>query len=268
MAFLSSGRFSFAPSYVNISRRQWEIDMGVSRAVFAIFAVLGSLLTAGAARAGDLAEFNAAFERVAAHVRVAQSYLRTGAPPLAQVEMDGAMSGWSAFSQRFAARRPDAFDGNALYDAAMAEGAARLAGAAAATDKGDAGTGLRELAAFSRSFADLRRGSGLYLLADCVRDANAAMKRLHVSGELFREGKGPAGVVVADGAMLSAIARQCDLRAPREIAAHPEFRRLIEGLDASGLEIGRRALAGDADAVHRYIGELLAFDNLLAFRFG
>lgn len=114
----------------------------------------------------------------------------------------------------------------------------------------------------------MRRAAGLYLLVDCVRDANAAMKRLHVSAELFRAGKGPAGVVVADGAILSAIARQCDARAPRDIAANLEFRRLIDGLDASGLEIGRRALLGDPDAVQRYIGELLAFDNLLAFRYG
>lgn len=231
-------------------------------------AAVVSLWLAAPVLAGDLAEFNAAFEKLAAHVRVAHSYLRTGAAPLAQIEMDGAKSAWGAFAQRFAARRPDAFDGNPSYDETMAAGEARIAAAAAAADKGDIEAGMRELAAFSQSFADLRRGSGLYLLADCVREANAAMRRLHVSAEHFREGKAPAGAVVADGAVLSAIARQCDARAPRDVASTAEFRRLIDGLDASGLEIGRRALAGDPDAVHRYIGELLAFDNLLAFRFG
>lgn len=239
--------------------------MGISRTAIAIF---GLLLFAGCAQAGDLAEFNVGFERVAAHVRVAQSYLRTHAWSLAEIETDAAKTAWDAFERRFGARRPDAFEGNPHYKSAMKSGAAKIGAAAGAAGRGTAETGMHELAAFSQSFADLRRGSGLYLLADCVREANAAMRRLHVSAEHFREGKAPAGAVVADGAVLSAIARQCDARAPRDVASTAEFRRLIDGLDASGLEIGRRALAGDPDAVHRYIGELLAFDNLLAFRFG
>jgi len=45
-------------------------------------------LWAGAAMAGDLADFNAAVESAAAHNRVAIGYLRTGNIDLASLEID------------------------------------------------------------------------------------------------------------------------------------------------------------------------------------
>ena len=66
-----------------------------------------ALLAPAAARADDLADFNAAVEQAAAHNRVAIGYLRTGNVDLASVELDRLRQ---AFEQVTARKRPAVFD--------------------------------------------------------------------------------------------------------------------------------------------------------------
>ena len=64
------------------------------------------LIALGApASAGDLADFNAATESVAAHNRVAIGYLRTGNADLAELELDRLRKAWGELQQRFAGIR-------------------------------------------------------------------------------------------------------------------------------------------------------------------
>src|SRR5262249_59130920 len=69
----------------------------------------------GAARADDLALFNAAMEDVAAHNRVAIGYLANENLDLAVVELDRMKESWGAFAERFSGNRPDPFRDNKLY---------------------------------------------------------------------------------------------------------------------------------------------------------
>ena len=48
----------------------------------------------------------------------------------------------------------------------------------------------------------------------------------------------------------------------------PEFRRLIDGAHASLARVPEAVANKDDDLLHRLLGELRSFDNLLAFRFG
>jgi hypothetical protein len=62
-------------------------------------------------------------------------------------------------------------------------------------------------------------------------------------------------------------ASRCDRLADDGIRAQPEFRRLIDGTLAS-LAFVPKVIAGrDNELLHRLIGELKAFDNLLSFRY-
>ena len=118
---------------------------------------------------------------------------------------------------------------------------------------------------------DLRKSAGIVVLADCVRDANAAMDALMVYNDTrarldqirhaFRRRQ--------QGRDLRIRARPLRRHGRRECCARlPEFRRLIDGAKA-GLALIPKAIATrDSDLLHRILIELRSFDNLLAFRFG
>src|ERR1039457_2645929 len=96
------------------------------RSCLARVACLALALVAGTAKAGDLADFNAAVEQAQSHNRVAIGYLRTGNLDLALLEIERLRDAWGAFEQRFAGKRPDAFDGIALYGTVFTGVQARL----------------------------------------------------------------------------------------------------------------------------------------------
>ena len=56
--------------------------------------------------------------------------------------------------------------------------------------------------------------------------------------------------------------------APPGVRQRVEFRRLIDGALASLAQFPAAIAARDGDLLHRLLGELRAFDNLLAFRYG
>jgi hypothetical protein len=109
----------------------------------------------------------------------------------------------------------------------------------------------------------LRKAAHVPVLADCVRDANQAMDKLmgydaHV---------GEPGLTEAANAYDAILAR-CDGMASDKTRKEPEFRRLIDGAHASLARIPEAFAMKDNDLLHRLLGELRSFDNLLAFRFG
>jgi hypothetical protein len=64
------------------------------------------------------------------------------------------------------------------------------------------------------------------------------------------------------------ILERCDGMADASIRQEPDFRRLIDGAQASLTFIPKAIETHDAGLLHRVLDELRAFDNLMAFRFG
>src|SRR5512136_383936 len=135
-------------------------------------------LVASPALAGDLADFNAAVEQAESHNRVAIGYLRTGNIDLASLELDRLREAWGTLQQRFADRRPDAFDSVALYGLLWTGVSARLVAADLMLRTGRPDAARQSLDAIRGDLYDLRKAAGIAVLADCVRDANAAMDAL------------------------------------------------------------------------------------------
>jgi hypothetical protein len=232
--------------------------------------ILALTVGAGAALAGDLAEFNAAAEKVASHNRVALGYLRTGNTDLASVELDRLRQAWGALTQRFAGKRPDAFDGNALYGTVLTDISTRLVTADMMLGSGRADAARQSLDAIRADLYDLRKSAGIVVLADCVRDANTAMNALMVYNDraLDWSKSGIRFGVASKAAIYGYALDRCDGMASETLRKNPEFRRLIDGAKA-GLALVPKAIATrDADLLHRILIELRSFDNLLAFRFG
>ncbi|MFZ1193916.1 MAG: hypothetical protein WAN49_00585 [Pseudolabrys sp.] len=143
-------------------------------------ACLALALSGGVARGDDLADFNAAVEAVSAHNRVAIGYLRTGNADLASLEIDRLRDFWNRLNERFSGKRPNAFEGNALYGKLFTAVNARLVGADIMLKTGRLDAASDALNSVRRDLYDLRKASGVVVLADCVRDANATMDALMI----------------------------------------------------------------------------------------
>jgi hypothetical protein len=226
--------------------------------------------SAAAAQAGDLADFNAAAEQVESHNRVAIGYLRTGNVDLASLELDRLREAWGKLQQRFNSKRPDAFDGVALYGTLWTGVSARLVAADLMLKTGRLDATRQSLEAIRRDFYDLRKAAGIAVLADCVRDANAAMDALMVYNDRALDWTKPGTRfdVASKASIYGYALNRCDAMAADALRKAPEFRRLVDGAKA-GLALVPKAIASrDSDLLHRVLIELRSFDNLLAFRFG
>jgi hypothetical protein len=225
------------------------------------------------AKAGDLADFNAHVEAAAAHNRVAIGYLRTGNIDLAGIELDGVRAAWGKLTERFAGKRPDPFDGNALYVTVMTDIGLRLITADMMLNAGRADAARAALLGVRDNLYRLRRSAGIAVLADCVKDANAAMDVLYAfdgkaSNKTLDWSPATAQTIAGAGAVYRHVLERCDAMAVEDVRARPEFRRLIDGAKAS-LDLMSKAIAGtDSNLLHRILIELRAFDQLLAFRHG
>lgn len=237
---------------------------------FARTACLALALFAGPARAGDLADFNAAVEQAASHNRVAIGYLRTGNVDLASLEFDRLCEAWSVLQQRFAAKRPDAFDGVALYEQLWTKVSARLVAADMMLKSGRPEAAQQSLEAIRGDLYDLRRSAGIAVLADCLRDANAAMDALMVYNDRalnWSNAATPFGIA-SKAAIYGAVLDRCDGMADEAVRKAPEFRRLVDGARASLTFIPKAVADYDTGLLHRVLIELRSFDNLLTFRYG
>ena len=237
----------------------------IARAVLFALAFVTS-----AARADDLADFNAAVETASAHNRVAIGYLRTGNLDLALLEIDRLREAWGALEQRFAGKRPAAFDGNPLYATLWTGVKARLVAVDLMITMGKPDAVRQSLQAIRGDLYDLRKAAGIVVLADCVRDANAGMDALMVYDDRALDFAKPQtrADLAATAQSYGATLTRCDGIAGDAVRKNPEFRRLLDGAKASLVLIPQAIAARDGDLLHRVLIELRSFDNLLAFRFG
>jgi hypothetical protein len=241
-------------------------------------ACIGTLLATGIGAAGpvdygpadELTDFNAAIEAAASHNRVALGYLRTENVDLASLELEGMHSAWMEVVRLYGQNPPAAFRTNPRYAATLHEVRFYVTTAIAMLSSGQFGAAREALETNRRLLHELRQASGIEVLADCVIETNAAMARFFAFDATPPDLAKPE--VTADvanrAAELGIAAKHCDALAPPEVRASPEFRRLLDGIAASLAYVPTAINTHDVDMLHRVIGELRAFDQLLTFRYG
>jgi hypothetical protein len=232
-------------------------------------AILGLTLwaAAGPAFADDLADFNAAVEAVQAHGRVALGYLRTGNGDLASLEIDRLRAAWAKVT---ASKPPAVFKGNTLYVTTLTDISMRLITADMMLNSGRLDAARQSLDAMRGDLYALRKSAGIVVLADCVRDANAAMDALMVynTRELDWSKPQTAAGVSEKSAAYGKILNRCEATASEAVRKEPEFRRLADGARQALALIPQAVKTHDTGLLHRVLIQLRSFDNLLAFRFG
>jgi hypothetical protein len=247
--------------------RSMSMLTSVARLACLGLALLGSGLKA---HADDLADFNAAVEAASAHNRVAIGYLRTGNADLASLEIDRLRNDWTGLTQRFSGNRPSVFDGNTLYSKLFTGVSARLVGADIMLKTGRLDAARDALNGVRSDLYDLRKASGIVVLADCIRDANTIMDSLMIYNDraLDWDNSQTRLSLASKASSYAAGLDRCDGIASESVRAAPEFRRLVDGAKGSLTLIPKAIADRDADLLHRVLIELRSFDNLLAFRYG
>ncbi len=232
-----------------------------------ITAIMGGVF---ATKADELADFNAAIESASAHNRVAIGYLRTGNEDLAALEIDRFRDAWIRLTERFSGHRPDIFANNPLYGRLFTGVAARLVGADLMLKTGRLDAARNSLDAIRGDLYELRKASGVVVLADCIRDGNTAMDALMIYDDRALDWNKPdtRTSVANTASTYGSILDRCHGIANETVQKSPEFRRLVDGAKASLSLIPKAIATQDADLLHRVLIELRSFDNLLAFRFG
>jgi hypothetical protein len=241
-------------------------------------ACIGVLLATGIGAAGpidygpadELNDFNAAIETAAAHNRFALGYLRTENVDLASLELERMHSAWVEVMRLYGQNPPAAFRANPRYDATLHEVRFYVTTAIAMLSSGQFGAAREALETNRRLLHELRQASGIEVLADCVIETNAAMARFFAFDAAPPDLAKPevAADVASKATQLGIAAKHCDDLAPPEVRASPEFRRLLDGIAASLAYVPTAINTRDVDMLHRVIGELRAFDQLLTFRYG
>jgi hypothetical protein len=229
------------------------------------------LLAAGAAaRADDLADFNAAVEAASAHNRAAIGYLRTGNADLASLEIDRMRAAWGRLVERFSSRRPAAFNGNELYGKTLVGVSARLVGADLMLNSGRLDNAREGLDAMRGDLYALRQSAGIKVLADCIFDSNkaAAAFMAYDTPELDWSKPGVGSAIADKAAAYTSVLTRCDALASDAVRKEPEFRRLIDEAQTELAKVKQAVTNRDSAQLHRIVGSLRAIDNLLAFRFG
>jgi hypothetical protein len=233
-------------------------------------AVLSLAIGTGTAGADELAEFHGAVETFSSHNRVAIGYLRTGNVELASAEIDSMREAWGALMERFGKDRPPEFRDNPRYVTTLVDVPTRLVGVSLMLTMGRTDLAGGALVSVRKELSELRRASGIEILADCILDANATMDKLIVFSDRPPEWSSPSAVAEFSHAAeaYGASVRRCDAMAPGDVRSLPEFRRLVDGITASLAQMPAAVTTRDGDLVHRLLIELRSFDNLLAFRYG
>jgi hypothetical protein len=243
--------------------------LSIARAAILVVAVWTSAANT-AALAGDLADFNAAVEAASAHNRAAISYLHTGNTDQALLEIERLRAAWGKLVEHFAAKRPDAFDGNPLYGTLFTGVSVRLVAADLMLKSGRPEAASSSLTAIRGDLYELRKASGIAVLADCVRDANTIMDALMVYNDRALDFAKPETRfgIASKASIYGTVLDRCDGIASEAVRQAPEFRRLIDGAKAGLALIAQAIATRDGDLLHRVLIELRSFDNLLALRFG
>jgi hypothetical protein len=238
-----------------------------ARAAILVFALLAA---SASARADDLADFNAAVEKAAAHDRVAIGYLRNGNLDLALVEIDRLREAWRTLFNRFSGRQPHVFDGNPRYVATMTDIATRLVSLDLMVQMGKPDGARKTLIGIREDLYRLRKSAGIVVLADCIYDANAAMDALMAYNDpkIDLRKPGVSDAIAAKARAYSDIINRCDSTAGKTVRQSPEFRRLVDGVRHGLVPLPHALVTRDAGELHRILIELRSFDNLMAFRFG
>ena len=205
------------------------------------------------------------------HYRQASFYLRRAAnPDVAALELETFIEKWQVVIEKFADAPPDAFADDPRWRETLTEIASRAETALAAIDSGDAKAAGEAAAPVRGLLGDLRRRNGVNTYSDIIDALSAEMgafAKYRRNPPDFAD-KAQVDAMLGQAAVMGYLFDQCEARAPAEVLASEEFKRLVDGARESLLKVWKAAETGDARLLQVGVGEIHSFERILFLRFG
>lgn len=224
----------------------------------------------GFAHAADQEAFNKSVSEAYAGYRAATSYLRTGNPGLASLELASALESWSSVILTNSDSPPKPYIDDPEFVPALSSINKTLETALKQAEDGDAETALKTLGPVRDQIYELRKRNGIRLYADCITELNRAVEplyeRRHNPPDL-----GSAYIrqqVTDESKTYEDLLKDCRAMAPEEYAGDPEFKRLFDGTLDSIQSMYPAIESRDPGRVVNVLRELRSFDRIIYFRFG
>lgn len=240
------------------------------RAILGVLAVALALPLPGATARGGEAEFAGAFAAAAPFYREATFYSRTGNTDVAGLSLDEFVTRWALIAGNFAGKPPPEYAADPKWGATLAEVLDRAETGLKALDAGDPQAAHEAIAPIRGIFADLRKRNGIVGWSDLVDELSAAMDGLMQYRRTVTDLKNPEILpgVRSQAERVVALFERCRREAAAEIAASPEFKRLMAGAAESADRMMRSLETGDLRLFRIGSGELRSTERLLYLQFG
>ncbi len=234
--------------------------------VIALTLALGT----GNAHAASTDAFNKTVAEAYAGYRAAASYLRTGNPGLASLELASALESWGNVVVANADSPPPPYADDPKFMSTLTDIEKTLEVAMAKAEDGDSEGALETLEPVRGVIYDLRTRNGVRLYADCITELNRAMEPLYthrhdppdLSLSNVRE------QVTAESRTYENLLKDCRAMAPEAYENDSEFQRLFDGTMESILSMYPAIESQNPERVVNVLRELRSFDRIIYFRFG
>lgn len=232
--------------------------------------LLSGAMNATASANQELAGFNAVVAAALRHYQAARFYLRTRNAGVAAIELKLMQERWQAVTARYGSSPPGAFAADPQWRETLAQVDKGINLALTAADAGDVDGSQERLHGVYQELATMRKRNLVHIFSDVVDELNAAVARLAAYG------RGAANVgsaeqvnaIKAAAAVVAYLAEKCRSAAPREYRDNEEFRRLIDGMLESLVELVNAIDGKDEQTVRTSIGAIRSYDRMLSLRFG
>lgn len=233
-----------------------------------VLAIVSLLFMPSATTASEA--FNSAIAKAYGPYRAAASYLRTGNPGLASLELSTALDAWRQVEDGFLSTPPAVYADDPNFDKDLKRIGSHLELGLSVSEDGDAKAALHEVKPIRAWLYNLRTRNGVRLYADCITDMNALMAHIGI-GYRKPPDLGDDNVrssVVEDAKTYKQTAIECFDMAPSSYLASEEFGRISTATIKSASDMVESSTAGETGRYVRILGEIRSLDRILYFKFG
>lgn len=238
---------------------------------FSVFLVIVLMLGLGtSARAGDVAPFHDAIDKVNQPYKSALFYLKTGNAGVAGLELFSAGSAWKSVVDSYAKSPPDALSGDADWMNTVEAVSAALQTGTKLAEEGQSEAARKALLPIRELLHRMRQRNGLRVMADCVFDLNAYMDVLFHWRRNRADFSDPAVQDKAKAASLKYIEqlKLCRSEAPEKMQENADFQSVMDGAARSANSLLRPIEQKNPDAFINVLRELKSFDVIIFVRWG
>ena len=222
------------------------------------------------ARAGDLAAFHDAIDRVNQPYKSALFYLRTGNAGVAGLELFSAGAAWKTVVDQYAKSPPEALAGDAEWVKTVEDVSAAFQTGVKLAEDGQSKAAREALLPIRAHLHQMRQRNGLRVMADCVFDLNGYMDVLFHWRRNRADFSDPAVQDKAKAASHKYInqLKLCRSEAPGRMQEDTDFQSVMDGAARSADSLLRPIEQKNPDAFINVLRELKSFDVIIFVRWG